>query len=64
MEESTAVRVNLVSDATSKMARVGAALVALLDSLGSVEADGECDVYGYETDKKETILKDTRLGTG
>ncbi|CAK0814682.1 unnamed protein product, partial [Prorocentrum cordatum] len=52
------------SDSTSKMARVGAALVALLDSLGSVKADGECDVYGYETDEKDIILKDTRLGTG
>ncbi|CAK0822283.1 unnamed protein product [Prorocentrum cordatum] len=64
MEESTAVRVNLVSDSTSKMARVGAALIALLDSLGSVKADGECDVYGYEKDKTEIILQDARLGTG
>ncbi|CAK0818910.1 unnamed protein product [Prorocentrum cordatum] len=64
MEESTAVRVNLVSDSTSKMARAGAALVALLDSLGSVKADGECDVYGYEKDRKDIILQNTRLGTG
>eukprot|EP00959_Pyramimonas_sp_CCMP1952_P265927 5560091-Pyramimonas_sp.AAC.1 len=35
-----------------------------MDSLGSVKADGECDVYGYEADEKEIILKDTRLGTG
>ncbi|CAK0871316.1 unnamed protein product, partial [Prorocentrum cordatum] len=64
IEESTAIRVNFVSDTTSKMAKVGAALIALMDSLGSVKADGECDVYSYETDKKEIILKDTRLGTG
>ncbi|CAK0831086.1 unnamed protein product, partial [Prorocentrum cordatum] len=64
MEESTAVRVNLVSDSTSKMARVGAALIALLDSLGSVKADGECDVYGYEKDRKDIILQDTRQETG
>eukprot|EP00959_Pyramimonas_sp_CCMP1952_P061586 1286907-Pyramimonas_sp.AAC.1 len=46
------------------MAKVGAALVALLDSLGSVKADGECDVYGCETDKKDIALKDARFGTG
>ncbi|CAK0850526.1 unnamed protein product, partial [Prorocentrum cordatum] len=64
MRESTAVRVNIVSDTTSKMARVGAALIALLDSLGPVKADGECDVYGYEKDRKEIALQDTRQETG
>ncbi|CAK0836500.1 unnamed protein product, partial [Prorocentrum cordatum] len=64
IEESAAVRVNIASDTTSKMARVGAALIALLDSLGSVKADGECDVYGYKKDRKEISLQDTRQETG
>ena len=61
--ESKAARVNIVSDNTARMAKIGVALVSLLESMGKAAGDGECVVYGNELQIPEFRLKDTRFGT-
>ncbi|CAK0899710.1 unnamed protein product, partial [Prorocentrum cordatum] len=64
IEERKAERVNLMSDSTCKMAKVGAALVALLDSLGAAKREDAYDACGGLGDHSEIVMKDARLGTG